>query len=90
MTKPIKIEKVAVIGAGTLGAQIAMVATSSGYDVTVSDPTAGAFDTMIDKLYADYKDKGLNPSIFRWTNGRKPGRRSDRPRTTTTRPAMPT
>ena len=62
MTTPIK--KVAVIGAGTLGAQISMVAAKSGYDVTVSDPNAGQFDTTIDKLYADYKEKGLNPSIL--------------------------
>ena len=74
MTKPIKIEKVAIIGAGTLGAQIAMVATNSGYDVTVSDPTAGAFDTTIDKLYADLKDRGINPSnlpLDQWAKTRK-------------------
>ena len=74
MTKAIKIRKVAVIGAGTLGAQIAMVASKSGYDVTVSDPNAGQFDTTIDKLYADYKEKGLNPSILpldKWAETRQ-------------------
>jgi len=64
MTKPIEIKKVAIIGAGTLGAQIAMAAASSGYDVTVSDPHAGTFDTTIDNLHADYKEKGLNPAIL--------------------------
>ena len=64
MTKTIEIKKVAVIGAGTLGAQIAMVASKSGYDVTVSDPNAGQFDTTIDKLHADYTEKKLDPSIL--------------------------
>ena len=51
-----------------------MVASNSGYDVTVSDPNAGAIDTTIDKLYADYKEKGLNPSILpldEWAETRK-------------------
>jgi len=62
MTKNIK--KVAIVGAGTLGAQIAMVVASRNYSVTIFDKEAGAFDTTIDKLRADYREKKLNPSIL--------------------------
>ena len=73
MTKPI--QKVAVIGAGTLGAQIAMCGIQAGYDVTVFDKKAGAFDATIDKLHADYDGEGGSiPSILpleKWPDTRQ-------------------
>lgn len=61
MTKPFK--KIAVIGTGTLGAQIAMLASNAGYSVTVFDQQAGAFDAMIQKLDDDIKAKQIEPFI---------------------------
>ena len=55
MTKPI--QKVAVIGAGTLGAQISMLVASKGYDVTVFDKKVGALDASVDKMHADMTNK---------------------------------
>ena len=72
MTKPI--QKVAVVGAGTLGAQIAMVSSNAGYDVTIFDMKAGAFDATIDNLHADYTEKGLDLSILpleKWPDTRQ-------------------
>ena len=53
MTKPFK--NIAVIGTGTLGAQIAMLAANAGYSVIVFDQQAGAFDAMMEKLDADIR-----------------------------------
>ena len=61
MTKPFK--KIAVVGTGTLGAQIALLASSAGYSVTVYDQQTGAFDEMMEKLYADIKAKQIEPFI---------------------------
>jgi len=61
MPKPF--EKVAVIGSGTLGAQIAMLAANAAYDVTIFDQKHGAFDEMIAKLKADYTAKKIDPII---------------------------
>jgi 3-hydroxybutyryl-CoA dehydrogenase len=61
MTKPF--QRVAVIGTGTLGAQIAMLASNAGYSVNVFDRQSGAFDQMIQKLQADMKAKKVNPFI---------------------------
>jgi 3-hydroxybutyryl-CoA dehydrogenase len=61
MTKPFK--KIAVIGTGTLGAQIAMLASNAGYRVTVFDQQAGAFDAMMEKLNADMTAKQIEPFI---------------------------
>ena len=61
MTKPFK--KIAVIGTGTLGAQIAMLASNAGYSVTIFDQQAGAFEAMMAKLQADLEAKQVDPFI---------------------------
>ena len=59
----IKVERVAVIGTGLLGTQIAMVSAYAGYKVSVYDTRDGAFDEIYEKLYADFKAKGIKPFI---------------------------
>jgi len=61
MTKPFK--KIAVIGTGTLGAQIAMLASNAGYQITVFDQQPGAFDAMLEKLKADMTARQIEPFI---------------------------
>ncbi len=61
MPKPFK--KIAVVGTGTLGAQIAMLAVNAGYDVAVFDHQTGAIDEMIKKLQKDLTAKEIQPFI---------------------------
>ena len=61
MTEPFK--KIAVVGTGTLGAQIAMLASNAGYRVTIFDQQTGAFNEMMAKLQADLKAKKVEPFI---------------------------
>jgi 3-hydroxyacyl-CoA dehydrogenase len=61
MNKPF--ERVAIVGSGILGTQIAMLASYAGYKVCVFDTREGAFDETYAKLYADLKAKGVNPFI---------------------------
>ncbi len=61
MKKPF--ERIAVIGTGVLGTQIAMVSAYAGYEVSVYDTREGSFDETYAKLYADLKAKGVNPFI---------------------------
>jgi len=61
MAKPF--QKVAVVGAGTLGAQIALLAANAGYDVNVFDQQPTALDQMIQKLKADLEAKQVVPFI---------------------------
>ncbi len=61
MNEPIK--KIAVVGTGTLGAQIALLASNAGYRVAIFDQQTGAFDEMIAKLQADLKAKQIEPFI---------------------------
>jgi 3-hydroxybutyryl-CoA dehydrogenase len=56
-------EKVAVVGTGTLGVQIALLAANAGYSVSVFDQQPGAFDKMIQKLQVDLKTKQVDPFI---------------------------
>jgi 3-hydroxybutyryl-CoA dehydrogenase len=65
--------KITVVGTGTLGAQIAMLAVDAGYDVAVFDKQAGAFDQMIKKQHADLEAKQIEPFIpfDRWETCRK-------------------
>jgi len=58
-----KIKKVAVVGTGLLGTQIAMLSGHAGYNVSVYDARGGAFDEAYEKLYADLKAKGFDPFI---------------------------
>ena len=71
MAKPFK--KIAVVGTGTLGAQIALLASNAGYQVTVFGHQAGAFDAMLEKLDADMKAKQIEPFIpfDRWPTCRQ-------------------
>jgi 3-hydroxybutyryl-CoA dehydrogenase len=61
MNKPF--EKVAVVGAGLMGAQIAMLSAFSGYKVSVFDTKASAFDDTYKRLVAELKNKGITPVI---------------------------
>jgi 3-hydroxybutyryl-CoA dehydrogenase len=61
MSKPF--ERIAVVGTGTLGAQIALLASNAGYRVTIFDQRAGAFAEMINKLHTDLQTKGVDPFI---------------------------
>jgi len=61
MNKPF--ERVAIVGSGILGTQIAMLAAYAGYKVCVFDTREGAFDETYAKLHADLKAKGVNPFI---------------------------
>jgi 3-hydroxybutyryl-CoA dehydrogenase len=61
MNKPF--ERIAVIGTGVLGTQIAMVSAYAGYKVSVYDTREGAFDATYGQLYADLKAKIVNPYI---------------------------
>ena len=61
MPKPFK--KIAIIGTGTLGAQIALLAANAAYSVSVFDQQSGAFDEMIQKLQTDLKVKQITPFI---------------------------
>ena len=56
-------EKITVIGAGTLGAQIAVLAANSGYDVTIYDVREGALGETIDRLCSSIQAKGIQPMI---------------------------
>lgn len=56
-------ERVAVVGTGLLGSQIAMLSAYAGYKVSVFDTRAGAFDETYAKLFADLKGKSVNPFI---------------------------
>jgi 3-hydroxybutyryl-CoA dehydrogenase len=54
---------VTVVGAGTIGAQIAMIAAGAGYRVTVNDRRPGAFEETTGKLFTDLRGKGVTPFI---------------------------
>ena len=56
-------ERVAVVGTGVLGTQIAMVSAYAGYEVSVYDAVEGSFDSTYAKLYADLKARGMDPFI---------------------------
>ncbi len=66
MNKPF--ERVAIVGTGILGTQIAMIAAHSGYAVSVYDTRPGAFDETYAKLHADLKERQIDPVIAwdRW------------------------
>ena len=58
-------EKITVIGTGTLGAQIALLAANSNYDVTVYDLREGTLWQTVDRLMTNIEGKGLKPIISR-------------------------
>jgi 3-hydroxybutyryl-CoA dehydrogenase len=61
------LERVAVIGTGILGAQIALLAAEAGYEVKTYDPRPGALMETIGKLREDIRGKGISPYIP-WEN----------------------
>jgi len=61
MNKPF--DRVAVVGTGFLGTQIALLTAYCSYKVTVYDTRAGAFDDTYNRLVTDFKNKGINPVI---------------------------
>jgi len=58
-----KIKKVAVIGTGTLGTQIAIQAAYYGYDVRAYDEDPEILQKMIQKLKGTMKFLGKSPTI---------------------------
>ena len=61
-----KIKKVAVIGTGLLGTQIAMISVHAGYKVTVYDTVASAFKLDRPPKPEDvYTDKFIPPQSER-------------------------
>ena len=58
-------EKITVIGTGTLGAQIALLAANSNYDVTVYDVRAGALWETVERLMTAIEGKGGHSIIDR-------------------------
>ena len=61
MTKPF--ENVAVVGAGFLGNQIALLSAYYGYNVSTFDSKATAFDDTYKTLVADFHNKKINPVV---------------------------
>jgi 3-hydroxybutyryl-CoA dehydrogenase len=66
MAKPFK--QIAIVGTGTLGVQIGLLAANAGYRVNVFDQQPEAFDKMIQKLQTDLQTKQVDPFIAfdRW------------------------
>lgn len=66
-----KIRKVAVVGTGTLGAQIAMQAARYGYDVSAYDPDEGSFGRVLQNLETLIEASGRRPvlAIEEWQRG---------------------
>jgi len=61
MSKPL--EKVAVVGTGILGAQIAMLAVHAGYRVNIFDSREEAFTETYNKIQNDLRAKDMTPFI---------------------------
>lgn len=56
-------EKVSIIGAGTLGTQISMIAAYNDYEVTTYDANPGALEKNYEKLRLEMKSKKIKPLI---------------------------
>ncbi len=63
MSGTLLLQRVAVIGSGVLGAQIAMVAAYTGYTVKAFDAKEGAFGQTLERIRSDFKGKGIEPLI---------------------------
>ncbi|MFO7795438.1 MAG: 3-hydroxyacyl-CoA dehydrogenase family protein [Promethearchaeati archaeon] len=57
------LEKVSVIGTGTLGTQISMIAAYNNYDVRTYDPQLGALERNFKKLHLEMESKEIKPLI---------------------------
>lgn len=60
------LDRVAVIGAGVLGAQIAMLAAHAGYTTKIYDPVPDAFEKTYTKVWNDLKAKGITAPLIPW------------------------
>ena len=58
-----QIKKVAVVGTGTLGTQIAIQAASYGYDVKAYDQDPQSFQTTLQKVRGVMKMRGKGPTL---------------------------
>lgn len=63
MSHELPFDRVAVIGSGVLGTQIAVLAAFSGYEVKVFDAREGAFGGTLEKIRSDLQAKGITPVI---------------------------
>ena len=61
MNKPFK--NITVIGTGTLGTQIALLAGNSGYAVTVYDFRTGILSETLNRLRSSIETKGIKPFV---------------------------
>ncbi len=59
----LKLERVAIIGSGILGTQIALVAAYAGYNVKIFDPREDAFSATYKKIKDDLRSKNITPFI---------------------------
>jgi 3-hydroxybutyryl-CoA dehydrogenase len=66
-----QIKKVAVVGTGTLGAQIAVQAASYGYDVKSFDLDPESFQKTLEKVRGVMKSRGKGPTVpmEQWEKG---------------------
>jgi 3-hydroxybutyryl-CoA dehydrogenase len=48
----LKVERIGIVGAGTMGAGIAQIAALGGYETRLHDPVPAALDTGIERLHA--------------------------------------
>ena len=58
-----KLERITVIGAGTLGTQIAMISAQAGYSVSIFDSQKDAFDRNFQVLKGNVEGGGIKPFI---------------------------
>jgi len=63
MSDSLPLQRVAVIGTGILGTQIAMLSAYTGYHVKVFDSKAGALRETFERIRADLEGKGIDPFI---------------------------
>lgn len=63
MSRQLPLERVAVVGSGILGTQIAVVAAHTGYVVKVFDPREGAFTETFERIRTDLRGKGVTPFV---------------------------
>ncbi|MGB6063309.1 MAG: 3-hydroxyacyl-CoA dehydrogenase NAD-binding domain-containing protein [Desulfomonilaceae bacterium] len=56
-------ERIALVGSGILGTQIAMLAANAGYNVKIYDPKKDAFIETYNKVENDLRMKRVNPFI---------------------------
>ncbi len=68
-----KIHRVAVVGTGVLGSQIATLAACFGYEVSAYDSDEGSFERALDDLGSLIESRGERPvvSVEEWDKGAK-------------------